>query len=161
VLERDVEQGNQVFDRCRRRIPDFSDKGIDFEQNAMLAFAHLRNFGLGPGCVDGGGELVIVVFELSPLLVQHRGGGLRTFSHGSSPLTDLDHMQAKIELLQRSDFVINAVEREKFVKRTGVTQVNGLAKEEAADMQRTFRLNRIAALFACARLDDHCLRAAP
>jgi hypothetical protein len=76
---------------------------------------------------------VIRVFELSPLLVQHSGGGVRAFGHCSSPLADLDQPQpstahsqgftiaCKFKLLQRFSSVINAAQREKIVKIMGMT----------------------------------------
>ena len=116
MLERNVEQGDEIFDRRRWRIPDFADEGSYFEQEILLPLAHLRNFGLvGQGSADSDLELVIGVFEFNPLLVQHGGGGVRAFGHCSA---DLDHTQprmvrktranpGRLNLLQPSIFVIN------------------------------------------------------
>jgi hypothetical protein len=40
VIERDVEQGEEVFYRRRRRIPDFGNERTYFEQEALLPLAH-------------------------------------------------------------------------------------------------------------------------
>ena len=70
MLERYVEQGEEVFYRRRRRVPDFGNEGTYFEQQALLPLAQLSHVGLlGLGCVDGNGKLVIRVFELSPSLM--------------------------------------------------------------------------------------------
>ena len=51
-----------------------------------MPLAHSCQIGLpSPGCIDRDGELVVLIFELSPLFVQHRGRGLG-FSHGYLPL---------------------------------------------------------------------------
>jgi len=82
VLKRNVEQGGEVFYRPRWRIPDFGNERMYFEQEFSLAFAHGRQVSLpGPGFVDGKGELMVLVFELSPLLMQHSDRGVRAFSH--------------------------------------------------------------------------------
>jgi hypothetical protein len=70
VLERYVEQGEEVFYRRRRRVPEFGNEGTYFEQQALLPLAQLSHVGLlSLGCVDGNAKLVIRVFELSPLLM--------------------------------------------------------------------------------------------
>ena len=75
VLNRDVEQGAEVFHRRRRRIPDFGDKGSDIEEQPRLPLAHWCERGrpARPGGVDCKGELMVLVLELSPSLVQYRG----------------------------------------------------------------------------------------
>ena len=62
-----------------------------------------------------------------------------------------------IKLLQPSNSMIDTAEREKIVKIMGI-----IPKKEGgpADMQQTFRRNRLAALLACG-LADHRLGAAP
>jgi len=40
VLKRNVEQGGEVFYRPHRRIPDFGNERMYFEQEFSLAFAH-------------------------------------------------------------------------------------------------------------------------
>ena len=40
VVERDVEQGQEVFSRRRRRIPDFGHEGVDLKQELRLPLAH-------------------------------------------------------------------------------------------------------------------------
>jgi hypothetical protein len=82
VLKRNVEQGGEVFYCPRRRIPDCGNERMYFEQEFSLAFAHWRQVSLlGPGFVDGKGELMVLVFELSPLLMQHSDRGVWAFSH--------------------------------------------------------------------------------
>lgn len=74
MLKRDVEQGAEVFQRRRRRIPDFRDKGINIEREPRLPLAHWCEVGPPrPGGVDRKGELMVLFLELSPSLVQHRG----------------------------------------------------------------------------------------
>jgi hypothetical protein len=75
VIERDVEQGAEVFRRRRRRVPDFGDKGINIEEQPCLPLAHWCEVGgpPRPGGVDCKGELMVLVLELNPSLVQHRG----------------------------------------------------------------------------------------
>src|SRR6266403_672805 len=89
VLERYVEQGEEVFNRRRRRVPDVGNEETYFEQQVLLPLAQLSHVGLlGLGCVDGNGKLVIRVFELSPSLMKRGGWGLGSFTHNSSPLAD-------------------------------------------------------------------------
>jgi hypothetical protein len=70
VLKHHVEQGAEVLQRRRRRIPDFGDKGINIEQEPRLPLAHWWEVGPPcPGGVDCKGELMVLVLELSPSLV--------------------------------------------------------------------------------------------
>ena len=68
-----------------------------------------------------------------------------------------------IKLLHPSNSMINTAESEKIVKIMGIIPMRAEEqnRREPADMQQTFRRNRVAALLACARLDDHRLGAAP
>jgi len=70
VVERDVEQGQEIFSRRHRRIPDFSHEGVDLEQEPRLPLAHRFQVGpSGPGRVDFDGQLMVFVFELNPSFV--------------------------------------------------------------------------------------------
>jgi hypothetical protein len=81
MLERNVEQGQEVLYRSRRCIPAFGDQLIDLKQESGLPLAHSRHVGLPtPGCIYRDGELVMFVFELSPFCVQQRDGA-RGLSH--------------------------------------------------------------------------------
>ncbi|MBV8134132.1 MAG: hypothetical protein JO121_00620 [Deltaproteobacteria bacterium] len=91
MLKRNVEQGNVVFYRPPRRIPDFGDERIYFEQEFRLAFAHWRQVGFsGPGFVDCKGEFMVLVFELGPSPMEHRDRGVRAFSHNRSSAVTRD-----------------------------------------------------------------------
>jgi hypothetical protein len=82
VFKRNVQQGEVVFYRPRRRILDFGDQRIYFKQEFRLAFTHWRQVGFfGPGFFDCEGKFMMLVFELSPLLMEHRDRGVRAFSH--------------------------------------------------------------------------------
>ena len=86
MLKRNVEQGAEVFQRRRRRIPDFGDKGINIDQELRLPLAHWCEVGRPrPGVVDRKRELMVLFLELSPPLVQDRGSGVQGFIHSLSP----------------------------------------------------------------------------
>ena len=83
MFERDVEQGEEVLGRCRRRIPNFGHERVDLEEEPRLPLADWFQVSPpGAGCVDFNYELMVFVLELNPLFVQDRGWRLWTFGHG-------------------------------------------------------------------------------
>jgi hypothetical protein len=82
VLKRNVQQGEVVFYRPRWRILYFGDQRIYFKQEFRLAFTHWREVGfIGPGLFNREGKFMVLVFELGPLLMEHRDRRVRAFSH--------------------------------------------------------------------------------
>ena len=77
MLKCDIDQGDKILDRCRWRIPHGNDERVDFKQELCLPLA--RQFGVDAANfspVNCDGELMLLILELRPLLVQLSGWAL-------------------------------------------------------------------------------------
>jgi hypothetical protein len=94
MFERNIEQRNEIIDRCRRRIPYCGNKGSNFKQELGLALAccfsvERVNF----AGVDCCGELMLFILELDPLLMQFSDRGVQCLDHVSPPMVGVEGLR--------------------------------------------------------------------